>query len=158
MMLSLFQWFESTGIGNAIRLSPWAFAVIESLHLLGLAVIGGSVLLVDLRLLGFGLRSQRIADVAREAFPWLVTSWVVMIMTGSALFLSEAVKCYYSQPFWVKMVSLLLATLFTFTVRQRVATADEARVRPIVYKMVALVSLVLWFGVGAGGRWIGFSG
>ena len=158
MMLSLFQWFEATGIGNAIRTSPWAFAVIASVHLLGLAVIVGAVLLVDLRLLGFGLRSQPTAAVARDAFPWLLTSWAVMIVTGAALFLSEAVKCYYSEPFWVKMTSLLLATLFTFTIRQKVATADEARVRPMWQKLVAVVSLALWFGVGAGGRWIGFSG
>jgi hypothetical protein len=158
MILSWFQWLESTGIGNAIRLSPWAFAVIESVHLLGLAVIGGAVLLVCLRQLGFGLRGQAIADVARDAYPWLAISWVVMILTGGALFVSEAVKCYYSTPFWVKMTSLLLATIFTFAVQQRVARADETRVGPMWQKLVALVSLVLWFGVGAGGRWIGFSG
>jgi hypothetical protein len=87
-----------------------------------------------------------------------VTSWVVMMLTGSALFVSEAVKCYYSTPFWVKMTSLLLATIFTFAVQQRVAKADETRVGPMWQRLVAVVSLVLWFGVGAGGRWIGFSG
>jgi len=158
MMLSWFQWLESTGIGNAIRLSPWAFAVIESVHLLGLATIGGAVLLVCMRQLGVGLKRQQIAEVARETYPWLVGSWVVMMLTGIALFLSEAVKCYYSTPFWVKMGSLLLATVFTFAIQQRVARADEARVGPAWQRVVAVVSLVLWFGVGAGGRWIGFSG
>lgn len=158
MMLPWFQWLESTGIGNAIRLSPWAFAVIESVHLLGLAVIGGAVLLLDLRMLGLGLRGQKIADIARDAFPPLLISWIVMMTTGAALFLSEAVKCYYSTPFWVKMVSLLFATLFTFTIQQKIASADDTRIRPIWYKLVAVVSLALWFGVGAGGRWIGFSG
>jgi hypothetical protein len=157
-LLNLFQWCEASGFGQAVKNSAWAFAVVESVHLLGLAAIGGAVLVVDLRLLGFGLRNQRIADVARDAFPWLVSSLMVMLATGFVLFMSEAIKCYYSRPFWVKMTSLALAMLFTFTVRRKVTLAAEGRVRPAVYKLVALVSLALWFGVGAGGRWIGFSG
>jgi hypothetical protein len=158
MLLPYFQWFETTTIGTAIKNSSWAFAVIESVHLLALAVIGGAVLMLDLRLLGLGLRRQPIPEVAREAQPWLVGSLIVMLITGFALFSSEATKCYYSTPFWVKMTSLALAMAFTFTVRRRVSFEGDGRVRPIVLKLVALVSLTLWFGVGAGGRWIGFSG
>jgi hypothetical protein len=157
-LLPFFQWCEASAVGTAIRTSPWAFAVIESVHLLGLAAIGGAVLLVDLRLLGLGLRRQPVAQVARDAQPWLVGSLVVMLSTGVALFLSESIKCYYSTPFWVKMTSLLLAIVFTFTVRRKVALADAVRMRPIWQKVVALVSLALWFSVGASGRWIGFSG
>jgi len=158
MLLPYFQWFETTTIGTAIKNSSWAFAVIESVHLLALAVIGGAVLMLDLRLLGLGLRRQPIPEVAREAQPWLVGSLAVMLVTGFALFSSEATKCYYSTPFWVKMTSLALAMAFTFTVRRRVSFEGDGRVRPIVLRLVALVSLTLWFGVGAGGRWIGFSG
>jgi len=158
MLLPYFQWFETTTIGTAIKNSSWAFAVIESVHLLALAVIGGAVLMLDLRLLGLGLRRQPIPEVAREAQPWLVGSLIVMLITGFALFSSEATKCYYSTPFWVKMTSLARAMAFTFTVRRRVSFVGDGRVRPIVLRLVALVSLTLWFGVGAGGRWIGFSG
>lgn len=158
MLLPYFQWFETTTVGMAVKNSSWAFAVIESVHLLGLAVIGGAVLMLDLRLLGLGLRQQTIPEVAREAQPWLIGSLAIMLVTGFALFASEATKCYYSTPFWVKMTSLALAIAFTFTVRQRVSMRADDRVRPIVLKLVALVSLTLWFGVGAGGRWIGFSG
>jgi len=157
-LLPFVQWCEGSALGTAIRTSTWAFAVIESVHLLALAAIGGAVLVVDLRLLGFGLRDQPIRQIARDAFPWLVGSLAVMLVTGIGLFLSEATKCYYSTPFWVKMGSLLLAILFTFTVRRKITSADEGRMSPAVYKVVALVSLALWFGVGAGGRWIGFSG
>ena len=157
-LLPFFQWCEATSIGTAIRNSTWAFAVIESGHLLALATIGGAVLLVDLRMLGLGLRRQTIPDLARDAQPWLIGSLLVMLTTGVALFLSEPTKCYYSTPFWVKMTCLFLAIVFTFTVRRRVTMAEGTRVRPLWYKLVALVSLTLWFGVGAGGRWIGFSG
>ena len=157
-MLAFFQWCEASWFGNLIRTSAWAFATIESIHLLALAAIGGAVLLVDLRLLGFGLTRQPVRELAQEAQPWLVLSLAVMLVTGIALFFSEAMKCYYSTPFMVKMVSLALAMLFTFTVRHKVVRMDETRVRPLYLKLVALVSLALWFGVGAGGRWIGFSG
>jgi uncharacterized protein DUF6644 len=157
-LLPFVQWCEGSAIGSAIRTSPWAFAVIESVHLLALSAIGGAVLVVDLRLLGWGLREQPVRQIARDAFPWLVGSLLVMLVTGIGLFLSEATKCYYSTPFWVKMGSLLLAITFTFTVRRKITSAEDGRVNPAVYKVVALVSLLLWFGVGAGGRWIGFSG
>lgn len=157
-MLSLFQSIEFSAIGQAIKNSSWAFAVIESVHLLALAAIGGAILVVDLRLLGFGLKRQTVAEVARDAQPVLVSSLAVMLLTGLALFVSEAVKCYYSTPFWVKMTSLALALAFTFTIKRKVTLTENATVRPALLKLIALVSLALWFGVGAGGRWIGFSG
>jgi hypothetical protein len=157
MLLPYFQWISNTRVSQAISHSSWAFAVIESVHLLALAVIGGAVLILDLRLLGVGLRDQPIARVAREVFPWFVGSLIVMLVTGFGLFMSEAIKCYDSRPFWVKMGSLLLAMIFAFTVRRKVALAADGQVRPIWLKVVAVVSLALWFAVGASGRWIGFS-
>lgn len=157
-LLPFFQWCENTAVGDAIRGSLWLFPVIEGFHLLGLALIGGAVLVLDLRLLGLALGRQPVARIARDAQPWLIGSLLVMLPTGTLLFLSESTKCYYSEAFWVKMTSLFLAIVFTFTVRRKVAAADQTRVRPIWCKLVAVVSLTLWLGVGAGGRWIGFSG
>ena len=157
-MLPFFEWCETTAIASAIKNSPWAFAVIESFHLLGLAVIGGAVLIVNLRLLGLAFRSQPVSEIAHEAQPWFVGSLTVMLTTGVAMFLSEAVKCYYSESFSVKMVSLMLAIVFTFTIHRRLVIAEEAAMKPHRQKLVALISLVLWFTVAAAGRWIGFSG
>jgi hypothetical protein len=131
--------------------------MIEAIHLLGLGFIGGAVLIVDLRLLGFGLRRQSVAQLSRDAQPWLVGSLIVMIITGGLLFTSEAIKCYYHGAFWFKMASLLLAIVFTFTVQRKVVRADETRLTPLWSKVVAVVSVLLWSGVGIGGRWIGFS-
>lgn len=154
-LLGFFEWCEATAIGHAIRVSPWLFPVIEAVHLLGLCLLGGSLLVVDLRMLGVGLRRQTIAELAKDARPWLLGSIGVMIATGTALFLSESVKCYYSQAFWVKITTIPLALLFTMTVRQRVARATLETTA--ITKMVAIVSLALWFTVAAAGRWIGFS-
>jgi hypothetical protein len=158
MLLALFQWFEASAIGDAIRNSKWLFPVIESVHLLGLAALGGAVLVVDLRLLGLGLRRQPVAELARDAQPWLVGSIAVMLASGVPLFLSESVKCYYSPAFWVKITTLPIAILFALTVRKRVAFAEGERARPGLHKLVGAVSLALWFTVAAGGRWIGFGG
>jgi len=138
-----------------MRSSKWLFPVIACVHLMGLALIGGAVLVVDLRLLGFGLWRQPVAQVAREAQRWLFVSLLVMIPTGSLLFLSKAVQCYTLPAFWIKITSLFLALVFTFTVRRRVAMADETRVGPAWSKLVALVSLSLWSSVGIAGKWIG---
>jgi len=156
-LLAFFQWCEQSHVGDVIRRSPWLFPAIEAIHLLGLGFIGGAVLLVDLRLMGWGLRRQPVAQLSRDAQPWLIGSLFVMIVTGGLLFLSEAIKCYYHGAFWFKMASLLLAIVFTFTIQRKVIMADETRVSPRWSKVVAVVSVLLWSGVGIGGRWIGFS-
>jgi hypothetical protein len=155
-LLDFFDWCEATTVGLAIRDSLWLFPVIESVHLLALALLGGAVLVVDLRMLNLGLRKQSAAHIAGSAQPWLIGSLATMLVTGVLLFTSESIKCYYSPPFWYKMSFLATAILFTFTVRRKVAAADELRVGPIWGKLVALISLGLWFGVGFSGRWIAF--
>lgn len=157
-LLSFFQWCESSAIGDAIRESQWLFPVIESVHLLGLVVIAASVLLVDMRLFGIGLRDQPVARLARNMQPWLIVSLIVMIGSGVLLFLSEAIKCYYSGAFWIKITSLALVILFTFTIRRRVAFAPDGAVTAGRCKAVAVTSVLLWAAVGWGGRWIGFGG
>jgi hypothetical protein len=156
MLLPFFEWCEASFIGQTIRESLWLFPVIEAGHLLALTVIGGSLLIVDLRLLGVGLR-QPTHEIARDMRPFLIASLTVMVATGISLFLSESIKCYYSNAFWWKMTFLPLALLFTFTIRQRVVRRKDHEIRPMVGKLVALMSIALWFGVAAAGRWIGFS-
>jgi hypothetical protein len=157
MLLPLFQAVEASAMGEAIRNSLWLFPIIEAFHLVGLAVIGGAILVVDFRLLGLGLRTCPVSRLARDMQPWVLGSIVVMICSGFPLFVSEAIKCYYSFAFWTKMTALLLAITFTFTVRRSVTLAAEGRFTPSVNKAVALTSLALWSAVGWGGRWIGFS-
>ncbi len=156
-LLPFFQSFEASGVGRMVRESVWAFAVIESFHLISLVMLGGSVMLVDLRILNFGLRNRTVSELAREARPWRNLGLVVMLLTGYALFASEATKCYFSTPFWVKMGALLVAILFTYTVHNRATVSDDSE-RGGGKVVIALVSMALWFVVAAAGRWIGFSG
>ena len=155
-MEPFFHTLESTGLGAAVRQSLWLFPIIECFHLLALALLGGTVLAVDMRLLGVGLQAQPKAELARRLYPWMVGALVAAVTTGFVMFLSEAIKCYFSPPFWYKMSFLLVATVFAFTARRRVVMAEPGRFAPGLEKLTAAVSLVLWFGVGFSGRWIAF--
>ena len=156
MLLSFFEWCDATALGAGVRNSMWLFPAIEAIHLLGLCVLGGSLLVVDLRLLGVGLKRQTISELADQADRWLAGAIVVMAVTGILLFLSEAVKCYYNQSFWVKMTALPIALLFTFTVRSQIphTSGIDTSVRT---RLVGATSIALWFTVAAAGRWIGYS-
>lgn len=157
MTFAVFQWLEKTGLSVAINESLWAFAVVEAIHLLALAVIGGAVLVVDLRLLGFAFQRQKVSDIARIAQPWFVWSLVGMLVTGFVLFLSLAASKYYVHTyFWVKMYFLAAAMVFSFTIRHWVIMGDDARANSGFAKLVALVSLFLWSGVGFAGKAIGY--
>jgi len=146
------KWSEATSLGRMIRNSEYAFPMIEFVHLAGLAVIGGAVIIVDMRLLGFGLKKTPVAQLAKDAQPYVTGSLIVMLVTGAMLYSSEATKCYASAAFWIKMISLLLAMIFTYTIKKRVAALDRES------KLVGAMSILLWFGVAWGGRWIGFGG
>ncbi len=153
-LLPWFEWCENAGLIVAMRRSLWLFPVIESVHLMGLAALGGSVLAVDLSLLGFGFSRLPVADIARDAQRWLLASLGVMLPTGFLLFMASAVKCYHLPVFWVKMTALMLALAFTFVVRRRAILSEH--LSPGWSKVIALVSLTLWISVAVAGRFVGF--
>lgn len=155
-LLEFCQWLQFSPPLVAMRASPWLFPVIATIHLMGLSVLGGAVLLVDLRLLGLGLRRQPVAQLAVDAERWLFRGLLVMIATGIPLFMCFATKYYYLTFFWVKMASLVAVVAFTVSVRRRVAMTDETRFNPMTGRAVALTSLTLWTTVALGGRYIGF--
>jgi uncharacterized protein DUF6644 len=155
MMKPFFDWFQTLAFSVAFRSSTWMFAVIEATHLLALAVFFGAVLMVDLRLLGSGLKERPISQVARDAHPWLVGSLIGLLVTGVPMIMGNGEKYYYSDFFWQKMVILVVAFIYTFTIRGMLIRADEGRVRPIWHKAVGLGSIVLWVFVAVWGRLIG---
>ena len=155
MLLPFFTWMNESAMSLFIRDSVWIFAMDQVVHLVALAVFAGAVLIVDLRLLGGGMRDRPIAQVARDAQPWLVWGLVALLVTGLPQLFSNSIKQYYSTYFWIKMGTLLVAFIFTFTVRRRVALADESLVRPFQAKLVGGVSIVLWATVAVTARLIG---
>jgi hypothetical protein len=155
MMLPFFQWMQDLAISEVLRSSPWLGPGINVMHLLALAVFAGALLMVDLRLLGTGLSRQPLASLARAAQPWLIAGFIGLFITGTLQLISTGTKQYYSWFFWTKMEILLLAFIFTFTLRRWVTQADEARVGPVWGKVVGAVSITLWTTVTVGARLIG---
>jgi hypothetical protein len=153
-LLDFFESLEQSGIGLLIRESLWLFPAFEAVHLLGLSVLGGSLLMVDLRLFGVGIRSRTPEQLVRTARPWLVGSLLILMGTGIPLFLSEAVKCYYSYSFWVKMSALGIGLLYTFLIKHPVIRRGAG---PGVQAVIGVLSLAIWLTVAGAGRWIGFS-
>lgn len=151
-----FLWCDSTSIAVAIRDSTWMFAVTEILHLLGLTLLLGSMVVLDLRLLGLGMRRQPVSQLAGELAPWIRGGLAFMVITGVPLFLSEALKCYGSPPFAIKMVLLSLAVVSHLVIIRQALRMEDASRLPLWTKPAACISLALWFGVGLAGRAIGF--
>jgi hypothetical protein len=151
MLEPFFEWMYGIGIyKSSIYLGPG----INLVHLVAMCTFMGALLMVDLRLLGAGLTSQPVRQVARSAQPWLIGGLIVLTLTGIPAVMTVALEEYANPVFWFKMYVLLAAVIFTFTVRRRVTSADESRVPSVWRKVVALVSIVLWMSVAAGGRLI----
>ena len=155
MLLPLFQWLEGLRVSGWLSTSTYVGPLINVFHLLALVIVFGSLLIVDLRLLGRGMTQQPVAKVARAARPWLIGALICMLLTGIPQVLSLPIREYYSPFFWMKMRLLLFTLIFTFTIRHKVTMADEARVGPVWGKVVGLVSIALWAWIAVEGRLIG---
>ena len=150
------EWCSNSYFGHGVRYSVWLFPAIEITHLLALGVLGGTILIINLRLLGVRFRNEPVSDLARELQPWMIGSLAVMLVSGFFLFSSEAEKMYGNWAFRAKMTSLLLAIIFTFTFYRKVTLSEETQMSPVWNKVAALISLLLWTGVGLAGRAIGY--
>ena len=154
--MPFFQWCNDTALGTGIRNVTWAFPLIETIHILSLTVLLGSILMMDLRMLGVGIRRIPVSRMQNQLAGYINVSLVVAIITGFMLFLSEALKAYDNLAFRPKITLLLLAVIFHYTVHIRATSSVKPAGPPVWGKLAAVVSLVLWFGVGAAGRAIGF--
>ena len=149
MLLSLlpaFEWMESSGLGQTIRHSAKLIALLESIHLIGLTLLLGTILMVDLSLLGHGIGSTPVSLLDRELRAWTVAGLVILLTSGPVLLSSEAVRCYQTPAFWIKMVLLAAALAFHFTFHRKVVLEDPPAA-PFRAGYTACLSLALWTGV-----------
>lgn len=155
--LSFFHWLAATHLGIAMRDSTWAFAIVEIVHLLSLAVFGGAILFVNMRLLGVNFTSQPAPRVMQELMPLAIGGVIVMFVTGTLLLSSGPMRYYYNTPFRFKMYLFFIALVFHFVLQARVARIDVEKFHPTaLLKAAALLSMFLWAGVGVSGRAIGY--
>ena len=153
-LLEIIYLLEDSYIGEYVRSSLWLFPVIQSFHLIGLGILGGAVVVGDLRLMGILMKTESTHYVIRVTRPWFNFGLFILIITGIPLFLSEAVKCYYSRAFWIKISCLLLGTLFVYFIRNPIVLSKDEN---FMIKILGFISFSLWVVTAASGRWIGFS-
>jgi hypothetical protein len=143
----------NTWAGQTIRESQYLFPIISVVHLGGLAVLLGAVLILNLRIIGVAMSHQPLPAVAQDFGRWILASFGVMVISGWLMLTSEAAKCFESGSFQVKMACLLAAIVIQFTVYRGTVRSIEAG---IWQKLAAVLSLMLWFSVGLAGRAVGY--
>ncbi len=140
---------------NPIARWEWVFPVVESIHICGFTLLVGTIVILDLRLLGLRLLSRSISQVARDLAPWIWTGIILQLTTGPYLFSGDPSEYVQIAAFRTKMILLLVALIFHFTVI-RVATAPSRDSAPLGWRRLAAVaSLGLWASVMLAGMWIG---
>jgi hypothetical protein len=147
------QNIEASALGQTIRESTWLFPAIESAHLLSLALLGGSVLIISLSVLGVGLKTPP-AEIYKSAHRYMNAAVIVLLITGVLLGISEPVKLYGRQAFLVKMISLGVALLITYAAFNPLVRRGATGMR---VRSVTVVTMAAWLLVAMAGRWIGFS-
>lgn len=151
------NWLGHTALGDTIRSSAALIALTEIVHLIGLTMLVGTLLMIDMTLLGFGIRRHPVSRIASELAPWTTTGLIILLLSGPLILSSETRKCYDASFFWIKMLLLPLALVFHFTVFTRTVRADPPAGRTRA-RLVALLSLALWIGIALAGKMIGIYG
>lgn len=156
----LFIWLHDTTFATAIRESDLLFPWIESVHVLAIALVVGSIFIVDLRLLGLASGDRSVSSVTAAVLPFTWSAFAFAVVTGAAMFSSHAVGYAHNLQFQLKLLLLVFAGINMLAFhrimrhdRQRYASAGST---PRAGKIAGLISLFLWVGIVAFGRWIGF--
>jgi hypothetical protein len=152
---------ESSGIATKIRESLYIFPLLESIHVFGLALVFGTIAVIDLRLLGLASIQRPFSKVASDIFKWTWAAFAITAATGALMFITNAGVYFHNFFFRTKMLMLLLAGLnmliFEITAKRSIDRWDKARSASAAGRTVAVVSLVIWITVIFLGRWIGFT-
>jgi hypothetical protein len=157
----LFAWIESSGFSTSIRDSSYLFPWIESVHVLALTLVVGSIAVVDLRLLGLASVNRTVSSLTSEVLPLTWIAFAFAVMTGGSLFASHAVGYAENFQFRMKLILLALAGLnmlvFHWIMSRSPLDWREFGRSPWPGKLAGAISLILWIGIVAFGRWIGFA-
>jgi len=156
-LVALSHWLGQTHLGVFIRDSSYAFAAIEMLHLLALAIFGGSIILVDLRFLNLGFKTQTAPAVARELLPLTIGGVIAMAISGVLMYAGGPMRYFHNPAFQLKMVLFVIALAIHFPLQMVAARSLEvAPARQRLFQAAAVTSLLLWFAIGFSGRVIGY--
>lgn len=150
------SWWGNTAFGLWVGESVPRIAWLFIFHLFGITLWLGTRVVLSMRLLGVAFQNQPVADLSREIRPYAAAGLTLALCSGFVIFTGGAEGYFEGNWFRNKMTLLCLALIFHFTFFRAVIRADEGRFSPALNRLTAVVTLVLWFGVGVSGRWIAF--
>lgn len=160
MLDNIVQWLDETALAETVRSGDVIFPWLESVHVLAVALVLGSIAVVDLRLLGLGSVNRPVTTLVRQVLPITWLAFAVAVVTGAAMFISNAVEYAKNLPFQLKLLLLALAGInmlaFHFVTYRDVSHWSEARRPPLAARIAGAFSISLWMAIVTLGRWIGF--
>ena len=155
------QFLDDSIVGTAIRQSGVLFPTIESVHVLMIAVVIGTIAIVDLRLIGYASHRRGARQLIIDLLPFTWAAFVMAGISGFLLFTSNAVAYLNNKPFEAKMCVLVLAginmLIFHLTAYRKIGHWDDDKRPPIGAQISGAISLSLWLLIMCLGRWIGFT-
>jgi len=160
-LFELCEWLEGTAFGAIARESLYGFQILVGIHILGIVFSVGTLLWMDLRMLGLTLQSARLSEVYRSLAPWFVAGFAVMAVSGTALFAGFATSAYGNTFFRIKLAAMGLAAVNALVYhvlgRRMPAAADAAPAPPPAVRLAGLASLLLWGSVILAGRMMSYT-
>jgi hypothetical protein len=161
MFDDLFHTLHDLPLAEVIRANELAFPWLESVHVLAITLVLGSIAVVDLRLLGLASVGRPVTALIRQILPITWIAFAFAVLTGGLMFLSNAVEYAKNLPFRMKMLLLLLAGInmlcFHLITYRSVGNWNESRSTPPGARWAGGFSVLVWIGIVAFGRWIGFT-
>ena len=158
-LMGLCEWLEMTEFSTGIRESLYLYGWLHVAHILSISLMFGSIVFLDLRLIGAGFRKRRVTDLAQQLLPWTWAGYVLMFVSGALIFCSDPVLYYGSKLFRLKLVLMVLAglnaMLFHYTTYKTVASWD-LDVPPGRAKLTGAISITAWVAVVFVGRAVGY--
>ena len=160
-LLAFFGWLGDTSWSVGLHESQYAYSIIESIHVWAMAFFFGSVMMFDLRLLGWTMRNVPVSEAIGRLLPLTIAGFVIMVASGSLLFFAIPLRTYMNLFFRFKMILMLLAGLnvwiFHSRVYPKVAAWDAAGLPPFAARRAGAFSLALWIGIILSGRMIAYN-
>jgi hypothetical protein len=157
----IFTALEGTSVATAVRESTWLFPTFETLHVLSIVLVVGTIMIVDFRLINVASRRRPVSELMSEVLPWTWGAFASAVLWGGLLFASAATKYSHNPQFLFKMLLLLLAgvnmAVFHLGSYRKVALWDRDSMTPTGARIAGGLSLLLWVSVVALGRWVGFA-
>jgi hypothetical protein len=155
------EWLSTTFLSVFIQKhNSWAIPAIQSIHIIGIGVVLGSVFMIDLRVLGWAGMDQTLRQTTTRFGPWLTAALCVLLATGGLMVIGEPVRELVTFSFWLKMsfvaVGMLIATIFQITLRKHEQKWEETLVNRRSIKCLAVLTFLIWLCVIILGRLIAY--